>query len=137
MKGKRRNSSMFIVTVVLGVIAAVLLAAGYCKGEGQHVTGLKSALSMTVSIFPPPGIRIYCCRHGSGSASRRSDLKVGGSRIRISGDIHRYSSRRHGTGRPVCEVCLWLQDFIVLEREFVKRAAVRHGRRTGSLLLCT
>ena len=44
---------MFIVTVVLGVIAAVLLAAGYCKGEGQHVTGLKSALSMTVSIFPP------------------------------------------------------------------------------------
>jgi uncharacterized membrane protein YraQ (UPF0718 family) len=52
MKKKRRNSSMFIATVVLGVIAAVLLAAGYYKGEGQHVTGLKSALSMTVSIFP-------------------------------------------------------------------------------------
>ena len=43
---------MLIPTVVLGILAVILLAFGYYKGEGQHVTGMKSALSMTIEILP-------------------------------------------------------------------------------------
>lgn len=43
---------MLVPTVVLGILAAVLVAAGYFKGEEQHVTGLRSALAMTWEILP-------------------------------------------------------------------------------------
>jgi len=36
----------------MGVLAAILLFIGYYKGEGQHISGMKSALSMTIEILP-------------------------------------------------------------------------------------
>jgi uncharacterized membrane protein YraQ (UPF0718 family) len=52
MDNKRRTNSMIIPTIILGVIAIVLLIAGYYKGEGQHIAGLKTAMNMTLSILP-------------------------------------------------------------------------------------
>ena len=43
---------MLIPTIVMGILAVGLLAIGYAKGGGEHVTGLKSALNMTVTILP-------------------------------------------------------------------------------------
>jgi len=52
MKKKRRVSNMVIPTVVMAIIAVILVIIGYSKGEGQHITGLKSALKMTTDILP-------------------------------------------------------------------------------------
>ncbi|MCK4830292.1 permease [bacterium] len=43
---------MLIPTTVMGVLAIILLAVAYCKGQGQHISGLKSAMNMTVGILP-------------------------------------------------------------------------------------
>ncbi len=43
---------MLIPTIIMGVLAAILLLIGYYRGEGQHLTGMKSALNMTVEILP-------------------------------------------------------------------------------------
>jgi uncharacterized membrane protein YraQ (UPF0718 family) len=52
MDKKRRNSGMLIPTIVMAVLAAILLAIGYYKGQGQHISGLKSGLNMTLEILP-------------------------------------------------------------------------------------
>ena len=52
MTGERRNTKMLIPSVVMGELAVALLAIGYFKGQEQHITGLKSALTMTVKILP-------------------------------------------------------------------------------------
>lgn len=44
--------NMFIPTAVMAVLAGVLLFLGYTKGQGQHVTGLRSAGVMLVQIVP-------------------------------------------------------------------------------------
>jgi uncharacterized membrane protein YraQ (UPF0718 family) len=49
---ERRNSGMWIATIVMGVIAAALLLFGYFKGEGHHITGIRTAAKLTVSILP-------------------------------------------------------------------------------------
>ena len=43
---------MLIPTVVMGVLAITLLVIGYYKGQGQHISGVKSGLSMTIEILP-------------------------------------------------------------------------------------
>ncbi len=43
---------MLIPTIIMGVLALTLLSIGYFRGQGQHLTGLKSALNMTVQILP-------------------------------------------------------------------------------------
>ncbi|MDH5705376.1 MAG: permease [Candidatus Aminicenantes bacterium] len=43
---------MLIPTVLMAIIAVILVIIGYSKGEGQHITGLKSALKMTMDILP-------------------------------------------------------------------------------------
>lgn len=43
---------MLIPTVVMALLAVILVIIGYSKGEGQHITGLKSALKMTIEILP-------------------------------------------------------------------------------------
>ncbi len=48
----RRNSGMLIPTVVMGTLAVILLAIGYFRGEGQHITGIRSALTMVIEILP-------------------------------------------------------------------------------------
>jgi len=36
----------------MALLAIILLALGYYKGQGQHISGVKSGLSMTVEILP-------------------------------------------------------------------------------------
>ncbi len=43
---------MLIPTAIMGSLALVLLYIGYQKGEGQHLTGLKSAFDMLIEIVP-------------------------------------------------------------------------------------
>jgi uncharacterized membrane protein YraQ (UPF0718 family) len=52
MNSERSNSKMLIPTIMMAALAAILLIVGYYKGQGQHVTGLKSTLNMTVQILP-------------------------------------------------------------------------------------
>ncbi len=52
MDKKRRNSGMLIPTIIMGVLAIILVFIGYYKGQGQHISGLKSALNMTIEILP-------------------------------------------------------------------------------------
>lgn len=43
---------MFIPTIVMACLAVILLVIGYSRGESQHITGLKSALKMTIDVLP-------------------------------------------------------------------------------------
>lgn len=43
---------MLIPTIIMGGLAIVLLFVGYYKGQGQHISGVSSALNMTVEILP-------------------------------------------------------------------------------------
>lgn len=43
---------MIAPTIIMTVFALSLLILGYLKGEGQHITGLKNGLNMTLSILP-------------------------------------------------------------------------------------
>ena len=43
---------MLIPTIIMGALAVILLLIGYSKGQGQHISGMKSALNMTVQILP-------------------------------------------------------------------------------------
>jgi uncharacterized membrane protein YraQ (UPF0718 family) len=52
MDKKRRNLNMLIPTIIMAVLAIVLLAVGYSKGEGQHIQGLRSGVKMIVEILP-------------------------------------------------------------------------------------
>jgi uncharacterized membrane protein YraQ (UPF0718 family) len=52
MDNKRRNSGMVMPTIVMGVLAIALLLIGYYKGQGQHISGLKSGLNMAIEILP-------------------------------------------------------------------------------------
>jgi uncharacterized membrane protein YraQ (UPF0718 family) len=52
MDKKRRNLNMLIPTIIMAVLAVVLLAVGYSKGEGQHIQGLRSGVKMIVEILP-------------------------------------------------------------------------------------
>jgi len=43
---------MLIPTIIMGVLAFVLVIIGYSRGQGEHISGMKSALNMTVEIIP-------------------------------------------------------------------------------------
>lgn len=43
---------MLIPTIIMGVLTFILLFIGYYKGEGQHISGMRLALNMTVEILP-------------------------------------------------------------------------------------
>jgi len=43
---------MLIPTVVMAVVAVALVFVGYFRGQGDHISGLKSAVTMTGSIMP-------------------------------------------------------------------------------------
>jgi len=43
---------MLIPTIIMAALAIIFLFIGYYKGQGQHVSGIKSALNMTVGILP-------------------------------------------------------------------------------------
>ena len=52
MDKKGRNTAMIVATIIMGVLAIVLFSIGYYKGQGQHISGMRSALHMTVEILP-------------------------------------------------------------------------------------
>lgn len=52
MNKERRTSSMLIPTAIMGALAITLLLVGYYRGEGQHMVGVKSALTMIVEMLP-------------------------------------------------------------------------------------
>jgi uncharacterized membrane protein YraQ (UPF0718 family) len=52
MDKKGRNKAMIVATIIMGVLAIVLFSIGYYKGQGQHISGMRSALHMTVEILP-------------------------------------------------------------------------------------
>jgi uncharacterized membrane protein YraQ (UPF0718 family) len=52
MAAKGKQSTMLIPTIVMAVLAIALVAIGYFRGEGQHVSGLKSGSLMTLQILP-------------------------------------------------------------------------------------
>lgn len=43
---------MFVSTLIMAVLALLLLAFGYIKGGGQHITGLQAAWKMMLDILP-------------------------------------------------------------------------------------
>lgn len=43
---------MLISTTIMGAIAVILILVGYFRRQGQHITGLKAALNMTIEILP-------------------------------------------------------------------------------------
>jgi len=43
---------MLVPTIIMGALAVLLLFIGYYKGQGQHISGMRSALNMTVQILP-------------------------------------------------------------------------------------
>ncbi len=47
-----RNSPMLVPTIIMGGLATVLVLIGYFRGQGQHIAGIKSALTMTAEILP-------------------------------------------------------------------------------------
>lgn len=48
----KRRSAMLVPTIIMGILAFFLVAIAYFKGEGQHLTGFKSAFKMIVEILP-------------------------------------------------------------------------------------
>jgi uncharacterized membrane protein YraQ (UPF0718 family) len=52
MKKRKGNSKMLIPTIIMGMLAVILLAIGYSKGGGEHVSGIKIALTMTLEMLP-------------------------------------------------------------------------------------
>jgi len=43
---------MFIPIIIMGALAIILLFIAYQRGEGQHIAGLQSALTMTIEVLP-------------------------------------------------------------------------------------
>ncbi len=43
---------MLIPTIIMGVIAAVLVAIGFFRGQGQDVQGIKVAVKLTIEMIP-------------------------------------------------------------------------------------
>ena len=49
---KKGRTKMVIPTAIMAVLAIAALYFGYSKGEGQHITGLRLSLKMTIEILP-------------------------------------------------------------------------------------
>ena len=43
---------MLPATIIMGVLAFILVWIGYSKGQGQHISGLKSSIILSIEIFP-------------------------------------------------------------------------------------
>jgi len=52
MAARKGSSGMLASTIILGILAAILVAIGFARGGGQHVQGLKIALKLTWEIAP-------------------------------------------------------------------------------------
>ncbi|MFC1541385.1 permease [Candidatus Latescibacterota bacterium] len=52
MKKSRRKSQMLIPTVIMAVLAIILSIIAFRNGQGQHITGFKSAYHLTIQTLP-------------------------------------------------------------------------------------
>lgn len=52
MKRKKGKPGMLIPTIIMGVIAITLYIIAYSKGTGQHLSGVKTAVTMTIELMP-------------------------------------------------------------------------------------
>lgn len=43
---------MLIPTIIMGTLAVILVFIGYAKGQGLHIDGIKTAISMVGGILP-------------------------------------------------------------------------------------
>ena len=43
---------MFYPTIIMGVLALILVGIGHFRGQGEHVTGFKTAFKMIIEILP-------------------------------------------------------------------------------------
>jgi len=51
-KRKKGDRGMLVSTIIMAVIAIILIAIGYTKGGGEHISGLKSGLVITAQVVP-------------------------------------------------------------------------------------
>ena len=51
-RSNRGMINMLIPTIIMGVIAAALVVLGIIRKQGQHISGLRAALDMTIQILP-------------------------------------------------------------------------------------
>lgn len=49
---KKADMNMLMPTIIMGLLAIILLVAGYLKGNGHHITGIKYAVVMSLQILP-------------------------------------------------------------------------------------
>jgi uncharacterized membrane protein YraQ (UPF0718 family) len=52
MKKRKEISKMLIPTIIMGILATALLSIAYVRGEGEHISGMKIALTLTIEILP-------------------------------------------------------------------------------------
>ena len=52
MNRSRRKSQMLIPTIIMAVIAVILYIIAFIRGEGQHITGIKSAFQIILETLP-------------------------------------------------------------------------------------
>jgi uncharacterized membrane protein YraQ (UPF0718 family) len=52
MNRKRRFSGMIATTIIMAVLAIIFILIGYLRGQGQHISGLRTSLNMTIQILP-------------------------------------------------------------------------------------
>lgn len=52
MQKRKEISRMMIPTIVMGILATALLLIAYFRGEGEQITGMRLALTLTIEILP-------------------------------------------------------------------------------------
>ena len=52
MTKKRSTKTMLIPATIMGILAIALFFIAYFRGQGEHISGIKSALDMIVQITP-------------------------------------------------------------------------------------
>ena len=52
MDNRKKSSRMLVPTIVMAALAVILMFIAYGKGEEQHISGMRSALNMTIEVIP-------------------------------------------------------------------------------------
>lgn len=52
MPRERKSNQMLVSTLIMAAIALVLFIIAYSRGTGEHIVGLKSALTITIQTLP-------------------------------------------------------------------------------------
>ena len=52
MNKRKEVPKMLIPTIIMGILATTLLSIAYVRGQGEHISGMKLALTLTIEILP-------------------------------------------------------------------------------------